>query len=129
MEREFLLTVLSDMPEEAVAAILEENRKDVAAVTGEYEEKLRVAEFDAQLKEVIAGAKGRNHKAIRALLDMEALQAGADMTQAVAAVKKECGYLFEGTAVPPYASGTGTAVAPPAEPETLANALRERFGC
>jgi len=127
MEREFLLQVMADMPEETVEAILEEHRKEVDA----YEEKLRQAAFDGLLKDAIREAGGRNHKAIAALLDMESLQASEDTQQAVqeavAELKKECGYLFEGPAAPPYAPGTGTKTGKPAEPESLADALREKF--
>ena len=68
--------------------------------------------FDGRIKDAIAAAKGRNAKAIAALLDTEALRASknqdADIRAALEDLKKENGYLFETEAPPPYAQGTGT---------------------
>ena len=66
------------------------------------------------ITEVINAAKGKNVKAIKALLDLDTLKASknreADAKAAVEALQKDTGYLFgdeQGTP-PPYASGTGT---------------------
>ena len=88
--------------------------------------------FQHTLEQAITGAKGRNTKAITAMLDVEALKGSEDQQAAITAaledLKKDSGYLFdtEGTP-PPYAGGTGTKSNPPAAPETLAGALREKF--
>lgn len=72
-------------------------------------------EFDNAIEKAISGAKGKNTKAIKALLDMDSLKKStnrdADVKAAIEAVKKENDYLFE-TEVPParYAGGTGTGV-------------------
>lgn len=103
-----------------------------------WEEKLqkahaetRQARFDGILGNAIAAAGGRNPKAIRALLDVEALQASEDVgvaaEAAVAALKNQNGYLFRLPAVP-YAPGTGTGGFTAPEPQTLAGALKEKFG-
>lgn len=69
--------------------------------------------FDGVLKDAITAARGRNDKAIRALLDVEALKASKDQTEdikkALEKLKEDSGYLFESEeAPPPYAAGTGT---------------------
>lgn len=80
----------------------------------EHEAKLADMAFDGILKDAITAAKGRNAKAIQALLDVDTLKASKDQTAdikaALEALKKDSGYLFEsdeGTP-PPYAPGTGT---------------------
>jgi len=123
MEKEFLLG-LADLSEEAVEAILAEHGKEVSAWQGKY----RQAELQWRLGTAIAAAGGRNHKAIAALLDTDAL-ADADetaITQAVEQVKRDCGYLFC-TAVP-FAPGTGAVQQKTEKNGSLADALRERFG-
>ena len=79
----------------------------------EHAEQLAGLAFDSVLKDAIAAAKGRNDKAIRALLDVDALKASknqaADIQTALEALKKDSGYLFEsGETPPPYSALTGT---------------------
>ena len=88
--------------------------------------------FEKALSEGIVKAKGRNAKAITALLDVEALQKSEDRQQAIEAaleeLKKESRYLFEGEVPPPYARGTGAYHGVQEKhPITLAGALREKF--
>lgn len=70
---------------------------------------------DAVIDLAITKAKGRNAKAVRALLDMDALAKSTDLSKdvdaALAALAKDSAYLFETEepAPPPYAAGTGTA--------------------
>lgn len=79
----------------------------------DHEAKLAEMEFDRKIEAAITSVKGKNAKAIKALLDVDALRASknqdADIKTAMAALQKESGYLFgeEGTP-PPYAAGTGT---------------------
>lgn len=69
--------------------------------------------FDHDLDAGITAIRGRNGKAIRALLDLEKLQGSQnrdkDIKEALEALKQENGYLFddEGTP-PPYSAGAGT---------------------
>lgn len=68
--------------------------------------------FDQVLKDAIAGAKGRNAKAIIANLDVEALRESKnqadDIKAALEGLKKDNGYLFEAEqSPPPYAANTG----------------------
>ncbi len=88
--------------------------------------------FGHNLEKAILAAKGRNAKAITALLDMESLMASenqtAAMEEALQDLKRDCGYLFQTETPPPYARGTG-AIAPEETrgPATLAGALLEKF--
>lgn len=80
----------------------------------EHEAKLADLAFGGVLKDAITAAKGRNAKAIQALLDVDKLKASKDQTAdikaALEALKKDSGYLFEDEqeTPPPYAPGTGT---------------------
>lgn len=88
--------------------------------------------FSHNLENAILAAKGRNARAITALLDVEAIQSSENQQEALVraldALKLECGYLFREETPPPYARGTGAAV-PEEEksPATLAGALLEKF--
>ena len=86
---------------------------DLAAKDSEYQNKIADMEFDSLITGAVTAAKGRNAKAICALLDVDALKAShnqqADITAALDALKQDNGYLFESTQTPPpYAAGTGT---------------------
>lgn len=88
--------------------------------------------FCHNLDNAILAAKGRNAKAITALLDVDALKASEDqataLEEALQALKQDCGYLFRTETPPPYARGTG-AMTPEEHraPATLAGALLEKF--
>ena len=88
--------------------------------------------FSHDLENAILSAKGRNAKAITALLDMDAIRSGEDqqaaLTQALQTLKQECSYLFQSETPPPYARGTGAA-APEVHkgPASLADALLQKF--
>lgn len=145
MKREFLQSLMEGMPKEVVDAIMEENGRDIQvarqaaqdweqkytqAVESHGKELARV-QFDAVLRQSISDVGGRNHKAIAALLDVEALKEAehpeAAVAEALKQLKKECGYLFQVEQPPMYAPGTGTVSNTAAEPETLAGALREKL--
>lgn len=98
----------------------------------EWKEKLDGMAFDGRIKDAIAAAKGRNAKAISALLDVDALRASknqeADIKAALEAVKKDNSYLFEAETPPPFAGGTGSAPAGGKQaPASLAGALHEKY--
>ena len=98
----------------------------------DHKAEMAERDFQQMLEAAITGAKGKNAKAISALLDVSTLRESknqeADIKAALEALKKDSGYLFdtEGTP-PPYAPGTGTDNPSPAAPVTLAGALRERM--
>ena len=79
----------------------------------DHEAKLADMAFDRKIEDAITGAKGKNAKAIKALLDVDTLKASknqdADIKAAMDALQKESGYLFgdEGNP-PPYSAGAGT---------------------
>lgn len=100
----------------ALQGQIETLKCDLEKEKAQYAQKLADMEFDGILNGAVTAAKGRNAKAIRALLDVDALKASknqeADVTAALEALKKENAYLFETEQTPPpYAAGTGTAPA------------------
>lgn len=148
------------LPKEIIDAIMAENGRDIEGVKARYADydALKQAEADAakvweeklnqqmdthrremsdlifshNLEKAILSAKGRNTKAITALLDIDALKASenqtADLDQALQNLKTDCSYLFQSETPPPYARGTG-ANQPEVNqsPATLAGALLEKF--
>ena len=98
----------------------------------DHKAQLTQMAFRKALDEGILRAGGRNAKAITALLDVETLKDSENQQQAIeaalAALKQESRYLFEGDVPPPYAGGTGAYNGPQEKhPTTLAGALREKF--
>lgn len=98
----------------------------------EHTLQLQQLQFQTVLEREMKEARGKNSKAICALLDLDALKESEDQPQAIRAalgeLKEECGYLFEGAAVPPYARDTGAFSAVNTKaPASLAGALREKF--
>ena len=86
--------------------------KDLTDKETAWQTKVAGMQFDATIEKAIAGAKGKNAKAIMALLDMDALKKStnrdADVKAAIEAVKKDNDYLFESEETPGrYATGTG----------------------
>ena len=148
------------LPKEIIDAIMAENGKDIESVKNRYADydALKQAEADAakqweeklnqqvdthrremsdlifshNLEKAILSAKGRNAKAITALLDIETLKTSenqtADLEEALQILKQDCSYLFQSETPPPYARGTG-ANQPEVNksPATLAGALLEKF--
>ena len=149
MKREFLQNLKigeQELPKEIIDAIMAENGKDIQQAkqsAQEWEDKYNRAvqehrqqqtelAFQNTLQAAVSAAKGRNVKAIAALLDTEQLKSSEDpalaVEQALAALKSECGYLFEEATPPPYARGTGTRTGEQHTfPATLAGALKEKY--
>lgn len=74
--------------------------------------RVAAVQFDAKLDSAIAAAHGRSGKAIRALLDLDALRGSEDpdkdIPAALSALQKDSGYMFDTEETPPpYAAGTG----------------------
>lgn len=101
MRREFLDTLGLD--DQTAQAVLEAHK----TVVDGYEDRIRSITREAALKQAVTAAGGRNYKAIRALLDADALGEDPEGSAraAVAAVKRENPYLFSSGAV--TAPGTG----------------------
>ena len=98
----------------------------------DHQKELDGIKFQSVLDSAITAAKGKNAKAITALLDVEALRGSEDQQKAITAalegLKKDSGYLFDGEgAPPPYSAGAGTGKQTPTSAESLAGALRERY--
>ena len=98
----------------------------------DHKQQIAGMAFDRALGEGIVKARGRNAKAITALLDVDALKASENQEDAIEAaletLKKDNRYLFEGDVPPPYARGTGAYNGvQDKHPTTLAGALREKF--
>jgi hypothetical protein len=77
------------------------------------QKELDGVKFQHTLEAAITGAKGKNAKAITALLDVDALRESKDQPKdinaALEALKKDSGYLFDEEGTPPhYSAGTGT---------------------
>ena len=78
-----------------------------------HQKELDGIKFQHVLEGAITAAKGKNAKAIKALLDVDTLKASknqdADIKAAMDALQKDSGYLFgDVQAPPPYSGGTGT---------------------
>jgi len=146
MKREFLQNLKvndQNLPKEVIDAIMEENGRDIQAsklwqekynqAVEQHQKELADMTFQGALKEAIGQMKGRNAKAITALLDMDALRSCENqqdtITEALQNLKNDCGYLFdEEQPQPPYARGTGARTGEENKgPATLAGALREKF--
>ena len=88
--------------------------------------------FSHDLENAILSAKGRNAKAITALLDIDAIRSGENqqtaLAEAMETLKQECSYLFQTETPPPYARGTGAAAPEDHKgPASLADALLQKF--
>ena len=122
MDKEFLMG-LEGVTEEMAEAILERHAQDLAQQRSQLQ-------LEGAVALAISDAGGRNRKAISALLDMQALGSAEDVSaaakEAVAQVKKECGYLFQ--AAPAFSAGAGGKEGGMGEePMSLAEALKEKF--
>ena len=88
-------------------------QQDLADKDTAHQTELANLAFDRKLEDAITGAKGKNAKAIKALLDIETLKVSknqdADIKAAMDALQKDSGYLFGDVQTPPpYSGGAGT---------------------
>ena len=157
MKREFLqnLSVAgAPLTKEVIDAIMAENGRDIENAKGDsqaihtllaeketweetfraerekHQKELLEMQFSHSLDRAIRESRGRNAKAICALLDLDALRGNPDaIGEAVEVLKKENPYLFESKETPPvFSHRTGGQTVPQEEgPATLAGALKERF--
>ena len=95
--------------------------KDLSDQAEAHKKRLADLAFEGVLKEAITAARGRNTKAIAALLDVDALKASKDQTadikSALDALKKDSGYLFDSEETPPPYSPLAGTQHPPAGKE------------
>ncbi len=157
MKREFLqgLSVAGEpLSKEVIDAIMAENGRDIEAAKGDptrlnallaekeswaaalqaekqrHETEVGQMRFSYALDSAIRDARGRNAKAISALLDLDTLRGDPEaIGEALQKVQLEAPYLFESELRPPqYSRLTGsTGVFREEGPATLAGALKERM--
>ena len=101
-------------------------------VVDAHRKEMEETVFGHNLEKAILAARGRNAKAITALLDVDTLKSCENqqtaLEEALQSLKQECGYLFQTEVPPPYARGTGAAVPETHKsPASLAGALLEKF--
>ena len=86
-----------DVP--ALNGKITELTNSLAAKDAEYNQKLADMEFDAALESAISASGAKNAKAVRALLDLDALKASknrdGDIKTALDAAKKDNDYMFK----------------------------------
>lgn len=86
-----------DVP--ALNGKITELTNSLAAKETEYNQKIADMEFDAVLETAISASGAKNAKAVRALLDLDALKASknrdGDIKAAIASVKSDNDYMFK----------------------------------
>ena len=117
---------------EGVRRAAKEWQEKYDAAVEAHKQELADRDFQQILDGAIGAAKGKSAKAIKALLDLDALKGSknqeADIKAALEGLQKESGYLFDdGEAPPPYAGNTGNGGNAPRGADSLAGALRERY--
>ena len=84
---------------EELTAQIEELKQQNEATKSEYEEKLQKQLFDHVLEKSLTGAKVKNVKAVKALLDVDMIKLDGDilkgLDEQVAKLKESDAYLFE----------------------------------
>lgn len=87
---------------DGMKAEIESLKGDIAQKEENFQAELADRDFQAELVEAVAEAKGKNAKAITALLDIDALKGSrnqkGDIAAALAALKASDAYLFEDVA-------------------------------
>lgn len=117
---------------EGVRKSAKEWQEKYDAAVASHKQELADRDFRQLLEGAIGAAKGKNAKAITALLDVESLKGSknqeADIKSALEVLQKESGYLFDdGEVPPPYAGNTGNGGDRPKVTDSLVGALRERY--
>lgn len=96
---------------DGVKKAAEEWKAKAEQVEREASERIAEMEFNGTLREAITAAKGRNVKAISALLDVPTLRGSKnqaeDIKAALEVLKQESGYLFDTETPPPFSAGAG----------------------
>ena len=87
---------------DALRGEIDKLKGDMAAMDEAHKAQLAERDFQAALNEAIMGAKGKNAKAITALLDLDALKASKnqkdDTAAAIKALQESDAYLFDAAA-------------------------------
>lgn len=98
-ERDTQLEELKKVDAEGLQAKIDELQTANETTRTEYEEKLHSQAFDFKLQEALAGAKARNPKALKALLELESVKLDGDkllgLDDQLESLKESDAYLFE----------------------------------
>lgn len=98
-ERDTQLEELRKVDAEGLQAKIDELQQANEATKTEYEEKLHGQAFDFKLQEALTGAKVRNPKALKALLELESVKLDGEkllgLDDQLEALKESDAYLFE----------------------------------
>lgn len=90
---------------------------DLAAKDSDFQAKIADMEFNALLDGQISAAKAKNVKAVKALLDVDALRKSqnrdADIKSAIESVKTDNDYMFEDGEQPPIITVPGQSISTP----------------
>ncbi|MTD30166.1 phage scaffolding protein [Planomicrobium sp. YIM 101495] len=90
---------------EELTAQIDELKSQNEAAKAEYEEKLNTQAFEHKLENSLSGAKVKNVKAIKALLDMDTIKLDGEsikgLDDQIAKLKESDAYLFETEETPP----------------------------
>lgn len=78
-----------DVDPDALNQTIADLKKQLDEKDSDYAEKIATRDFEDVLRDAIASAKGKNAKAIRALLDLDALKASKNQKEDVAAAIKK----------------------------------------
>lgn len=104
------LTVKANGNEELTKE-LEALKATNAKTVEEYEAKIKANEFNYALDNALSGAKSKNNKALKALLDIDSIkyQDGKleGLESQIEALKKDAGYLFDLETTPTNTGGVG----------------------
>lgn len=99
---------------EGIKAAADKYKADYEAAQAKYQEDLKKMQFDFALDKALGGAKAKNSKAVRALLDVDKLKLDGEtllgLKEQLEAVKTEAPYLFEETTDPGTDPATGVKI-------------------
>src|SRR5690625_4214940 len=131
-ERDTQLEELKKVDAEGLQAKIDELQKQNETTKTEYEEKLQQQAFEHKLDSSLSGAKVKNTKAVKALLDMDTIKLDGDtlkgLDDQLNNLKESDSYLFEkeedgGDPKPQFSQGNHTK-APNADPFVAALGLK-----
>src|SRR5690625_1431571 len=98
-ERDTQLEELKKVDAEGLQAKIDELQQQNETTKTEYEEKLQQQAFDHKLESALSGAKVKNTKAVKALLDMDTIKLDGDnlkgLDDQLNNLKESDAYLFE----------------------------------
>ena len=90
---------------DAIKADVEKYRVEAEKAKADHENYIKQQEFDKLLETGLSGAKAKNLKAVKALLDIDALKGSQnindDLTTQLEKIKTDNDYLFDGETVKP----------------------------